>query len=212
MILEDSIKPKKWAKRLGLGVVILVVFILISELIPFFSAYEHYRRVALDPKRNLPNDVSPTEAIVVLTGDKFRIPKALELLRSRGSPLLIISGIGRGIRVTDVLNQQGDASTKIHEVWKKIIFESKSTSTKENAEKTAPLLIERGVTRVILVTSEYHMGRAQDIFRRVLPKMQWVEYPVLSDNEFSGKFQLAQEYLKTLLFWAYTSYRLKPMQ
>lgn len=47
-------------------------------------------------------------------------------------------------------------------VW----VESKSRTTHENAEYSARLLIQRGITRIALVTDAYHMLRAKKSFER----------------------------------------------
>jgi uncharacterized SAM-binding protein YcdF (DUF218 family) len=45
-------------------------------------------------------------------------------------------------------------------------LEDASTTTWENARDVARILVERGVTRVALVTSAYHMPRASLAFAR----------------------------------------------
>jgi uncharacterized SAM-binding protein YcdF (DUF218 family) len=160
--------------------------------------------------RQIPVPVSPDEAIVVLTGDHGRIPKALEVLRSRGSPLLIISGTRKGTTLTDLVNQQGDSTINIHENWNKIVLESRSGSTLENAEESANILEKYHVDRVILVTSEYHMYRAAVIFRMVAPGYDYIEYAVPSEvsdfgfaptsHDLSAAWKLWIEYWKWFLF------------
>lgn len=151
------------------------------------------------------------EAIVVLTGDHSRIPRALELLRVRSSPLLIISGTKKGTRLTELVNQQGaSAAVNIHELWKKIVLESRSSSTIENAQESAKLLAARKVTRVILVTSDYHMHRSVAIFRAIAPGYDYHEYPVASEvaelsfspdaRTFTALWKLWIEYWKYFLF------------
>jgi uncharacterized SAM-binding protein YcdF (DUF218 family) len=165
--------------------------------------------------------VSPTEAIVVLTGDRYRIPRALEALRLRGSPLLIISGAGRGISLTELVNQQRDATINIHEIWKKIILESNSQSTIENAEESAKIVVKNKIDRIILATSEYHMLRSVTIFRRVMPDVEIIEYPVASDltipnhafsqRTLNGLWNFWVEYWKLFLYKFYFSRDVHPV-
>ena len=171
---------------------------------------------------SLPQDVSQDEAIVVLTGDQHRIPKALELLRHRGSPLLVISGTGRNTTLRDLVNQQEDAAVGIHQVWKKIIVESRSGSTIENAEDAGSILLEHKVHRVILATSEYHMLRALRIFDWFFPGWNIVPYPVASSvSEISllptrttvdAFFKIWWEYWKYSFFRIYAAHQLNPIQ
>lgn len=159
---------------------------------------------------NIEWQVSEREAIVVLTGDWGRIPRAVELLRERGSPLLIVSGAGKGISKKDLVNQQGDAATYIHETWERILVESKSKTTIENAENTAAILSKRYVDRVILVTSDYHMTRSLKVFEQVFPSVEYFALPVVSGItplftrdatiEFSSRAKLFVEFWKHFLF------------
>ncbi|MBI1862385.1 MAG: YdcF family protein [Deltaproteobacteria bacterium] len=121
-----------------------------------------------------------TEGIIVLTGDRTRIPKSFELLKRRKSEWLLISGAGRGITLTEVVNQQGDSANSIHELWERIILESRSTTTIENGLESTEIIQTRKPNRVILVTSDYHMPRAATIFRDLMPQTEILEFPVSS--------------------------------
>ncbi len=142
--------------------------------------------------------VSPDEAIVVLTGDSGRIPKAFEILRRRRSPWLIISGANKKVALAELVNQQGDSSTNIHEVWQRVVMESRSNSTVDNAVESHQLLTERKMKRVILVTSDYHMVRTLKIFNRYAPEFQYFPFPVPS--ELSKKFDFFSSHTMTG-FW-----------
>ena len=50
----------------------------------------------------------------------------------------------------------------------RIVVESISTSTWENARRTAPLLRSKGVERILLVTDSLHMRRAEGCFRKAI--------------------------------------------
>jgi uncharacterized SAM-binding protein YcdF (DUF218 family) len=212
----------RWTKYVVLSLLCLFLLTLVVQMYRFGVACAYYAQVARIGMKTLPPDVSPNEAIVVLTGDRKRIPKALELLRLRGSPLLIISGAGKGITLTDLVNQQGDAAVRIHEVWDKIFVESRSSSTRENAQETAELAKKRHLTRIILVTSEYHMPRASAIFHQTMPWEDIIEYPVASDvshirldlsgRTLNGLWYFWWEFLKNRLYRIYTSRYITPVE
>ncbi len=48
-----------------------------------------------------------------------------------------------------------------------MLLEPASSNTWENGAKTLPLLQARGIRRILLVTSAYHMRRAQAVFERL---------------------------------------------
>ncbi|MCB0406066.1 MAG: YdcF family protein, partial [Bdellovibrionales bacterium] len=78
---------------------------------------------------------TPQEAIVVLAGDSNRIPTALRLLRERNGPLVLLSGVEPGIPLVEIVNSQGSSTVDIHKTWERIVTESRSRTTIENAEE-----------------------------------------------------------------------------
>ncbi len=152
--------------------------------------------------RDLP--VIQDEAIVVLTGDSGRIPKAFEILRNRRSPWLIISGANKKVALAELVNQQGDSSWNIHEVWEKVVMESRSNSTVDNAVESRALLNAKKIKRVILVTSDYHMYRTLKIFNQYAPEFQYL--PVTVPSELSKEFDLFSSQTVTGLWKLWVEY------
>jgi uncharacterized SAM-binding protein YcdF (DUF218 family) len=145
----------------------------------FVADWDAYSEAGLEDR--LPSWKSgPDEAIVVLTGARGRIPRAVQLLRQRDDGWLLISGAGKGITKKELLNQQGDAAGGATQFWERIEVEDLATSTIENANETAKFLRDRKIQKVILVTSDYHMPRALAIFKRVYPAVEYFPYPVAS--------------------------------
>jgi uncharacterized SAM-binding protein YcdF (DUF218 family) len=151
----------------------------------FVLEWDTYSQAGLEARTPTWAPGSP-EAIVVLTGARGRIPRAVQLLRQRDDGLLLISGAGKGISKKELLNQQGDSAAGVTQYWERIEVEDLATSTIENAKETAKFLRERKIEKVILVTSDYHMPRALEIFRRVYPAVEYFPYPVSSVAEGTG--------------------------
>lgn len=163
----------------GLG--LLGVLVLWVPATPLFSDFirdtleNRYPPVAVGA-------IPEAEAIVVLGGEIAEIGKraetldvgaafdrlqhALALYRAGKAPMLIVSGGGAPGRVTEadvmagLLGEHGvpDAA---------ILREEESRNTRENGVNTAALLKDQGISRVILVTSAFHMDRALAVFRRL---------------------------------------------
>jgi len=180
-----------------------LAMVLGSDLYQFWRATDGYSKLAQEGMSRLPPPI-PEEAIVVLTGAESRIPRAIELLKLRASPVLIISGTGKNTTLKDLANSQGDAILNIQEVWSRILMESRSSSTIGNMEESGKLLAERNVKRVLLVTSDYHCPRAFEIFKKNLPQYEYVIYPVLSLREIS--FETLSRWWGE--YWKYLSYRI----
>lgn len=195
-------------KYRALGFLCALLFILfIFDSISFLITCRKYANLSLRPSSSIPSAVLPKEAIVVLTGDRKRIPAALELLRLRGSPMLLISGTGKGTTLTELINSQSNNAGNIQEIWKKIIIESQSTSTIQNAVESGKILFRHGMNRVILVTSEYHMARSLAIFRAISPGAEYFAYPVHSEfgEMLEGQVSAAPEGIWKC-FWEYWKY------
>lgn len=196
--------------------------LLCVDTYDFWRGFARYSALAKKSARLLKVPVIPSEAIVVLTGEKRRIPQALDLLRVRKSPRLIISGAWRGTKLTALINSQGNSSENVQEIWKKIELESASTSTIENARESSVIFAREKITRVILVTSEFHMLRSLALFQLMAPKVEYLVFPIASEvsDLFEGKAEsyfepVAKafvEFWKYFLFKHYFIHQLEPLQ
>jgi uncharacterized SAM-binding protein YcdF (DUF218 family) len=88
------------------------------------------------------------------------------LFRDGRAPLLVITGGSRGEHcpvadsMAQLLLESGIPADKI-------LLERQSLNTHENGERTAPLLRDRNVSRILLVTDRLHMRRAAGVFRHL---------------------------------------------
>lgn len=67
------------------------------------------------------------------------------------------------------------------------VAESVSVDTRSNASRSAPLLRQRGVRRLLLVTDDLHMPRALLHFRRALPGVEIVPAPLGQRPDAEGR-------------------------
>ena len=214
-----------WLKKTLFTLVGIALIFVGARFFLYWKDYRTYARLALSQEaqlKELGNKVSgqgptgflnPDEGIVVLTGDRNRIGLALELLALRGSQFLIISGTGKGATLTDLINTQKASSLDLKAIWEKIILEAQSTSTIENAIECSKILRTKKVTRVILVTSDYHMSRSLALFKKFSPEVDYVVYPTISeftealegkmDRAVEGFYKFMLEFLKDSLFTFY---------
>jgi uncharacterized SAM-binding protein YcdF (DUF218 family) len=110
------------------------------------------------------------DAILVLAGDYRgkRILKAAELVRDGFAPIAFVSGPAEmyGINEAALAVQFATRNGIPPSYFEPIQIQAHSTL--EEAHAFAPLLRQRRVRRVLLVTSNYHTRRAAAIFRKVL--------------------------------------------
>jgi uncharacterized SAM-binding protein YcdF (DUF218 family) len=116
-------------------------------------------------------DPSKADLAVVLGGDFYghRVLRAAELVRQGWAPLVLISGPAccYGIHESDLALPFAVGHGYPESSFVK--FGHPGTHTREEIGYLLPELRRRGVRRILLVTSDYHTGRAGRIFRRLAP-------------------------------------------
>lgn len=135
-----------------------------------------------------------TQAIVALTGGKFRIEHAARMLGEGKATRLLIAGADPSVRKEDLVRRLGG---------KRSLFAccvdlgSESVDTRSNAEEARRWLERRGFTSLRLVTGDWHMRRAEYEFRHALGP----RYRILADavRTEPGLMTLFGEYNKYVL-------------
>jgi uncharacterized SAM-binding protein YcdF (DUF218 family) len=170
----------KWpraAKTLSLN--ILFIFLIISTNAgAWLLVYplEHLERALLDSKN------TGAQAIVILTAGSLehspeydgkaipdyiglgRVRYAAKLYRDTALPILVTGGFGSKSPVKESL-ASAMASTLQYEFAIPVLWqEDQATNTYENAQFSARILQQAGITRVLLVTDAMHMRRAKFAF------------------------------------------------
>ena len=106
------------------------------------------------------------DGIVALTGGPDRIETALALLAADRAPVLLVSGVARGVDVAEVA-RRGPLDPAA--LAARATLGRTATTTQTNAAETARWARARGMRSVIVVTSGYHMPRALIEIGRALP-------------------------------------------
>jgi uncharacterized SAM-binding protein YcdF (DUF218 family) len=115
------------------------------------------------------------DAIVVLGGGSHERPlRAAELFKQRAAPRVIVSGAGDDETSRQILISNGVPSGAIQ-------IESKSQTTRENAQFTVRLLRAEKIHSAIIVTSWYHSRRALACFEHYAPEMKFYSRPSYFD-------------------------------
>ena len=154
---------------------ILSIFsgILVTTLIfLWFAAGEIYD---YEDNFDLGRDGQSTDVVLVLAGGKRRIPFAVDLwgklrtLHPPGAePVLFLSGVGPSAG-PETLIEQGIPKEIVAGLTKQnVVYENVSENTFENAQLFASFVRQQKWKRVVLVTTGYHMRRAQFILRKLL--------------------------------------------
>ncbi|HSU59875.1 MAG TPA: YdcF family protein [Bryobacteraceae bacterium] len=164
--------------------------------------------------RFLVNNETPrkADAILVLGGDDFgrRILKAAQLANQGYASSVLVSGpsslIGHESDATiQFAEQNGYPASLFHAVW----LPPGTDSTRSEATFLGKYLKTHGINRILLVTSNYHTGRAARLWRTQAP---WIAITVIaaSDPFFtpggwwktrSGQKTFLFEWMKTVSTW-----------
>lgn len=125
-------------------------------------------------------DIEPADAIVLLggamRGDTYlytlpdlnqradRLVYAVALYKAGKAPLVVLTGGGAIEGMRTEAEQMKDHLQVMGVSSEHILLERKSLNTYDNAVYSAQLLKARGMDRILLVTSAYHMRRAVPLF------------------------------------------------
>jgi len=131
--------------------------------------------------RTPPSIIPKADAVVVLTGrDAGRLGMAASLLERGYGERLLVSGVNPAIERQELLNildlPQKLASCCVDYDYAK--------NTEQNGQETANWAQALGFEHIILVTSSYHMPRAQAEISNANGRIQITPYPVKSSDAY----------------------------
>jgi len=130
----------------------------------------------------IPSDVTApdqtTDAIVVLTGGSLRVEGGLRLLAEGKAKKLFISGVYRGVDVTEILHVSRQSPDSVACC---VVLGHAADNTLGNARETAQWIESKGYHSLRLVTASYHMPRSMLEFTRAMPDIEIVPNPVFPE-------------------------------
>lgn len=160
-LLKD-IKKKKVFNTLFLSSVLILYLFSITPVSDLLSK---------PLKTNLSANITNLKAdgVVVLAGGKERIITGIRLIKQKAAPVIIIAG-----GTANIFDQNIKPAVLMKEFAiefgvpsDRIITETESRNTRENAVNTKRILDKLNAKKVILVTSDYHMRRAHAVFKKI---------------------------------------------
>jgi uncharacterized SAM-binding protein YcdF (DUF218 family) len=136
------------------------------------------------------------DGIVVLTGGEHRLSEAARLLTEGRGKRLLITGVNR-MATREDLFRKSNIPPALFECCVDIGYEALTTAG--NAHETKAWAKDKRFTRLILVTSSYHMPRSLMELERAMPEVVFLPYPVVSQNFRSERWWLHAPTAKLLL-------------
>lgn len=151
---------------------IFAVFVFAALFVEGMLLYEFSGAFYVKPK-----PFTSIDAIIVLAGGEGRIQEAIDLYERYKPGHFIISGVGKKFNIKKY-NSKTDLSTD-----KAVIIEGRSQSTVENAIESARILQGKSPSKILLLTSTYHMYRSLYVFEKIFPpETEFYPYPVETPN------------------------------
>ena len=166
----------------------LFLILILSHFIFFLSLVKNFK-----------SDYSAftsIDSIVVLTGDKFRISKGMEILSNGIGEKLLLSGVNKNIELINIKNE----FPKYNNFFDCCVdIDNISSNTFENSRETFLWLEKNKYNSLLIVSSDYHMPRVKLEFERFFETGNTYYHPVNSNNDVNaiGKIKkLFFEYVK----------------
>jgi uncharacterized SAM-binding protein YcdF (DUF218 family) len=131
-----------------------------------------------------PPPATRADAIVVLTGGELRLVAAARLLAEGRGARLLISGVNRHTSGDDLKRISG-LSDRLFACCVDVDFAERTT---DNADETKAWATARRFTRLIVVTSSYHMPRSLAELGRVMPEATLIPHPVMSNRLHAARW------------------------
>ncbi len=107
-----------------------------------------------------------SQAVVVLTGGAGRVDRGLAVLRQGWAPQLFVSGVDRDVKPGEFAAQ---FKVSRQQMACCVTLGFSAIDTQTNARETAIWMREQHITRIRLVTSDWHMRRAVLELRNAVP-------------------------------------------
>jgi uncharacterized SAM-binding protein YcdF (DUF218 family) len=182
-------RPAKW-----------IVAAAAATLVAFAIGFVMFARTVADYAPRSPRERA--DAIVVLTGGERRLVAGARLLAEGRGERLLISGVNPQTSRADLKRLSGLSE----QLFTARVDVDYAHTTTGNAEETRAWAKAKGYTRLIVVTSSYHMPRSLTELGRAMPGVLLLPHPVIPDrlnarrwwtDAFTARVLLA-EYVKFL--------------
>ena len=174
---------------------------IIIAVIAFVWGFWNFAKDVRVPPDNPPH----ADAIVALTGGSMeRLSTGVRLLKQHQGERLLISGVNRLVTDDELFAALHIDSQTAHCC---VDLGRSAEDTLGNAAETAAWAREHGYRRLILVTDDYHMPRADAELSLAMPEARIYRYPVrtrwtdprLWRNDVAAAARIGAEYVKFLV-------------
>ena len=169
--------------------------VLIALFITMVQQFAHAVRHISDAPATIDKDQRSATGIVIATGSEGRLEAGLTLILGENADRLLISGTGAGVTKPDILRVANENGQLDEARLKQVIeccvdLDPAASNTQGNAIQSKQWADQHQLSQIILVTSDFHMPRAFQMFRAAMPDRtiiaHHVETPWLVPDQFGA--------------------------
>ncbi len=143
-----------------------------------------------------PAGAERSDAVIVPTGGAGRIARGLEVLDDGLAERLLVSGVDPEVRAAEFAAEFDVAPARMECC---VTLGFSAVDTRSNASETAKWVAQNEITSLRLVTSDWHMRRAEyEIGRAIGDKVTILPDAVRSEPNFATLFREYHKYLAGL--------------
>jgi uncharacterized SAM-binding protein YcdF (DUF218 family) len=140
---------------------------------------------------NIPNSIC--DNVVVLTGDKNRIPYALQYIYIHKPKNIFISGVYEKVKLEDILG-----SHEMPNYGGNFILGRHAKNTVENAFEIMDWTMKNNIKEILLITSDYHMRRSVLEIKNVYQELLVIPYASKSEFDIGFMVNCFKEFHKII--------------
>ncbi len=144
-------------------------------------------------------DTASTDGLIILTGGEKRIEEGIRLLAEGKANRLFISGVGKDVRLEDILHQlPSGLPPQVKPEQIELGYEALNTAG--NADEANQWIRANQLQTVRVITANYHLPRAALEFSRIAPGVVVVMHPVFPDRMFMAGWWKDPQLLRLLAY------------
>lgn len=185
------LQRKKLVKKLTLSAAAITFACFITYFLVGFVFFVKN----LPTKYDIPVlETTKFDGIIAYTGGQYRLGTTSLIIKNGFKGPVLISGVFPGSNLKSTFKKLGLNEQQIQQ----INLDYMAVSTAGNAQQTLDWAISNNLSQVLIITSYYHVPRTQLLLNKLTDKINFISYPVFSNNASINL--LFAEYIKFLLF------------
>ena len=183
-------RQKQARSRFATGIIGGLIAVVLGVLIGLGFDYSQ----KIPTQAPSPAVLEGSRGVVVFTGGQGRVQTGFEILQTfKGAEYLLISGVNPKTSRTEML-RHGGVEAANEKFAGQLELDYRGQTTFGNIAQTKSWAEKHNLSRVVLVTSSYHIPRAELLLKERLAGVEVLTYPVFPQD--AGWRVWVAEYLK----------------